>query len=208
MNTERSIRSLVSDVLGQLQRLHYSEETRANYRRFYNRLLSFADTTGEGVYSEGLGNRFLQSICKFDLDSCTLSSHRTFRSQARCIRVLGDYQLHRAILRRRTTKTAYVRTPQFAEALETYRKECVQRGYSPQGMRGRMYRTELFIDYLDDHGITSLSSLTGHHLSDYIRTVAGYHKKSIAAILTALRSFLTFLYLRGNYRATPRSQAP
>jgi len=197
MNPERSIRNLVAEVLAQLERLNYSENTRTGYRRFYNQLIRFADSTGESVYSETLGNRFLRMNYTFDLDSYTVSSHRSFRNQARCIRVLGDYQLHGAILRRRTTKAPYARTPQFAEALEAYRKECVRRNYSQQGMRGRMYRTELFIDYLDDHGITSLSSLTGHHLSDYIRTVAGYHKKSITAILTTLRSFLRFLYLDG-----------
>jgi site-specific recombinase XerD len=113
------------------------------------------------------------------------------------MRVLGDYQLHGVILRRRTTKTPYARTPQFEEALNAYYKECMRRNYSQQGMRTQVYRTKLFIDYLDDHGITSLSLLTVHHLSDYIRTVAGYHQKSISAILTTLRSFLSFLYLQG-----------
>jgi integrase/recombinase XerD len=208
MNQERSIRKLVSDVLGQLQRLHYSEETRTNYRRFYNRLIKFADGTGEEVYSESLGNRFLQMLYRFDLDNYTVSLHRSFRNQARCMRILGDYQLHGAILRRRTTKAPYARTPRFAEALEAYRTECVLRNYAQQGMRGRLYRTELFINYLDDHGITSLSSLTGHHLSDYIRTVAGYHAKSISAILTTLRSFLRFLYLNGYHEKDLSGDVP
>jgi len=196
MKPERTIRNLVSDVLGELERLNYSENTRNGYRRLYRRFVDFADGTGESVYSEGLGNRFLRSSYKFDLDSYTVSSHRTFRSQARCIRVLGDYQLHGAILRRRTTKIPHERTPQFAEALKGYYQECGQQNYSAQGMRSRIYRIELFIDYLDDHDITSLSLLTSRHLSDYIRTVGGYHKKSISAILTTLRSFLKFLYLR------------
>jgi integrase/recombinase XerD len=208
MNTERPIRKLVAEVLGELDRLRYSKGTRDGYRRLYNRLVRFADSTGERVYSEGLGNRFLQKNYKFDLDIYTISLHHSFRNQARCIRVLGDYQLHGAILRRRTTRTPYERTPQFAEVLKAYYKECVQRNYSPQGMRSRIYRTELLIDYLDDHGITSLSSLAGHHLSDYIRTVAGYHRKSISAILTTLRSFLTFLYLRGYYEKDLSGDVP
>jgi site-specific recombinase XerD len=208
MKAERSIRDLVSEVLGELERLNYSEETRNGYRRFYRRLIEFADDTGESVYSEGLGNRFLRSSYKFDLDSYTGSSHRTFRGQARCIRVLGDYQLHGAILRRRTTKTPYEKTPQFAEALKVYYKECEQRNYSAQGMRGRIYRVELFIGYLDDHRITSLSLINSLHLSDYIRTVAGYHKKSISAILTTLRSFLKFLYLRGYHEKDLSADAP
>ena len=193
MKPERPIRKLVSEVLEELERLSYSESTRNSYRRFYCRFVDFADGTGDSIYSEDLGNRFLRSSYKFDLDSYAVSSHRTFRNQARCIRVLGDYQLHGAILRRRTTKIPHERTPQFAEALKDYYNECGQRNYSAQGMRTRIYRIELFIDYLDDHDIASLSLLTSHHLSGYIRTVAGYHKKSISAILTTLRSFLKFL---------------
>lgn len=208
MKQERSIRNLVSEVLGELERLNYSENTRNSYQRFYRRVVDFADSTEESGYSEGLGNRFLRSFYKFDLDSYTASSHRTFRNQARCIRVLGDYQLHGAILRRRTTKIPHERTPQFTEALKAYYKECGQRNYSVQGMRGRIHRIELFIDYLDDHGITSLSLLTSRHLSDYVRTVAGYHKKSISAILTTLRSFLKFLYLRSYHEKDLSADVP
>jgi site-specific recombinase XerD len=71
-----------------------------------------------------------------------------------------------------------------------------------------MYRAELFIDYLDDHGITSLSSLTGRHVSEYVRTVAGYHTKSISAILTTLRSFLRFLYLNGHHEKDLSGDVP
>lgn len=75
-------------------------------------------------------------------------------------------------------------------------------------MRGRIYRVELFIDYLDDHRITSLSLLNSLHLLDYIRTVAGYQKKPISAILTTLRSFLNFLYLRGYHEKDLSANVP
>lgn len=122
MNSGTSIRKLVSEVLAELERLNYAENTRNTYRRFYNRLLAFADSIGETLYSEDLGNTFLRLHHNFDLDSYTTSAHRTFRGQARCIRVLGDYQLHGAILRRRTTKAPYEKTPQFAEALVAFQK--------------------------------------------------------------------------------------
>ncbi len=208
MNTERPIRKLVAEVLGELDRLRYSKSTRDGYRRLYNRLIGFADSTGQKVYSELLANRFLRENYEFDLDSYTVSSHRSFRNYARCIRVLGDYQLHGAILRRRTTKTPYVRTPEFAEALKVYYRKCAERNYSLQGMRSRTYRTELFLDYLDDRGVTSLSSLASHHLSDYVRTVAGYHVKSISATLTALRSFVRFLYLHGYHQKDLSGDVP
>jgi site-specific recombinase XerD len=208
MSPKVPIRKLVAEVLAELERLNYAENTRDTYRRFYNRLITFADSIGETVYSEELGNTFLRMHHQFDLDSYTTSSHSTFRGQARCIRVLGDYQLHGAIMRRKTTKDPYERTPQFAEALEGYQKVCVQRNYSEQGMRTRIYRVRLFIDYLDDCGLASLSLLTAQHLSDYTRTIAGYHKKSISAILTTLRSFLKFLYLKGYHEKDLSDDVP
>jgi len=208
METKKTIRNLVTDVLGELERLHYAKNTRAAYRRLYRRLIDFADSAGEKVYSENLGNQFLRSSYAFDFDDYTTSLHRSFRNEARFIRVLGDYQLHGAILRRRTTKTPYRRIAEFTGALNAYCEECRRRDYSDQGMRTRIYRTELFIDYLSDHGIVSLSSLTGRQVSDYTRTVAGYHRKSISAILTTLRSFLTFLYLAGYHERNLSDQVP
>ncbi len=74
MKPERTIRNLVSDVRGELERLNYSENTRHGYRRLYRRFVDFADGTGESVYSEGLGNRFLRASYKFDLHSYTVLS--------------------------------------------------------------------------------------------------------------------------------------
>jgi len=208
MSSKIPIKELVSAVLAELKRLNYSENTLNLYRRFYNRLITFADDLGETVYSEDLGNKYLRVHHHFDLDSYKPFSHRTFRGQARCIRVLGDYQLHGAIMRRRTTKDPYERTPQFVEALVAFQKECELRNYSDQGMRTRIYRTRLFIDYLDDCGLSSLSLLTARHLSDYTRTIAGYHKKSVSAILTTLRSFLRFLYLKGYHEKDLSDDVP
>lgn len=171
MNSKIHIQELVSKVLSELQRLNYSEGTCNLYRSFYNQLLAYADSIGETVYSEDLGNRYLKEHYHFDLESHTLLLTRKFRAQVRYIRVLGDYQLHGAILRRRTTKTPYEKTPQFVEALHAYQKECEQRNYSAQGMRTRIYRTRLFIDYLDDRQVSCLSLLTAEHLSDVLSLV-------------------------------------
>jgi site-specific recombinase XerD len=50
--------------------------------------------------------------------------------------------------------------------------------------------------------------LTAQHLSNYTRTIAGYHKKSISAILTTLRSFLKFLYLKGYHEKDLSDDVP
>jgi site-specific recombinase XerD len=208
MNSKIPIRELVSDVLAELKRLNYSENTLNTYRRFYNRLITFADSRKETNYSEELGNTFLKTQYKFDLNNCDSTLPRTVRSKARFIRVLGDYQLHGVILRRKPTKAPYVRPPQFADALIAFEKECVLRNYSKGGMRTRIDRLRLFIDYLDDCGLTSLSELTAQELSNYTATLVGYNSKSVAAVLTVLRTFLKFLCLKGYHPKDLSSDVP
>jgi len=65
-----TISELVSDVLAELRRLRYSENTLNTYRRFYNRLITFADSRKETNFSEELGNAFLKTHYKFDLNNC------------------------------------------------------------------------------------------------------------------------------------------
>ena len=105
MHTENPIRLLVAEVLGELERLRYSKSTRTGYRRFYCRVIDFVDSVGERSYSDSLGNRFLQAKYQLNIDGYSISLHSSFRNETRFIRVLGDYQIHGAILRRRTTKT-------------------------------------------------------------------------------------------------------
>ncbi|MDH7578653.1 MAG: site-specific integrase, partial [Bacillota bacterium] len=72
----------------------------------------------------------------------------------------------------------------------------------------RIDRLRLFIDYLDDCGLTSLSELTAQELTNYTVTLVGYNSKSVAAVLTVLRTFLKFLYLKGYHPKDLSSDVP
>lgn len=58
-----------------------------------------------------------------------------------------------------------------------------------------MQRLFFFIDYLDSRSVQKSNDITAEMISDYVKTIYKYHEKSIAAILTALRVYLRFLYL-------------
>ena len=197
MYSKKPIEELVTCILQELERRNYAENSRNCYRTFYNRVVKFAKSKGEEYYSEDIGRNFLESSYNFKLSDYGKAIPRRLRSPVRFIRVLGDYQLHGSIVRRHSNKKPYKYPEQYTDVLMAFEQECNRRGYSPQGMRTRMRCLRAFVDYLDDQGVSSCDHISGHELSQYTATLVGYNSKTVAAILTIIRTFLKFLYLNG-----------
>jgi integrase/recombinase XerD len=194
METRLPIEELVTKVLLELERLNYSYNSLCGFRAFYKRVIVFANEKEELYFSEELGKDFLKE--KYN---CTVNYYREampkeFRGPIRRIRVLGDYQLHRVIIRRIVKKPGYIKPPQFEKELAAYERECENNEYSKRGLRTRMQRLFFFIDYLDGRRVQNANDITAEMLSDYVKTIYAHHEKSIASILTTLRVYLRFLY--------------
>ena len=61
MSNGMPIQDAVDRVLAELQRLQYSETSQTAYRRFYQRVLAYADAHGVTPYSEALGRQFVEA---------------------------------------------------------------------------------------------------------------------------------------------------
>lgn len=196
METKMQIEELVVKVLSELERLNYSNNTISSYRTFYNRFITFVKEKKDNYFSEELGRRFLEEKYNCTINYYTEAMPKSLRHIIRMIRVLGDFQLHGVIIRRIVKKPAYVKPPQFEKELKEYENECEENEYSRRGLRTRMQRLYFFIDYLDGRNIQNVNEITGQIISDYVKTICANHEKSMAAILTTLRVFLNFLYLK------------
>jgi site-specific recombinase XerD len=194
METKIPIQEMVDQVLAELERLNYSYNSLCGFRAFYKRVISFANEKGETYFSEELGRDFLKEKYGCTVNYYEQAMPKSFKGPIRRIRVLGDFQLHGVVLRRIVKKPGYVNPPQFNEVLTAYKKECEVNEYSKRGLRTRLQRLYFFIDYLDAKGIQDVDSITPDIISNYVITIYPHHEKSIAAILTALRMFLKFLY--------------
>src|SRR5690625_1922065 len=194
METKTSIEELVSKVLSELEKLGYAYNTLCGYRAFYKRVIKFAKEKNEIYFSEALGREFLKEEYNCTVDYYKKAMPKGLKGPIRRIRVLGDYQLHGVIIRRIVKKKGYVKPPQFEKELIAYEKECEINEYSKRGLRTRMHRLFLFIDYLDSRGVLKSNDINPEIISDYVKTIYKYHEKSIASILTALRVYLRFLY--------------
>ena len=197
MDSKKPIEELVAAVLKELERLNYAKGTHNQYKWFYNSVIRFANNEGEQFYSEELGNNFLKCRYGFSLFGCKKPVSKALRGPVRIIRVLGDYQLHGAILRRHSTKEPSECPQQFSDVLMDFEEECARRCYSPHTIYSLMKRVRGLIDYLDNQEVVSCAHITGSHLSQYVRTLAGYNSKTVGTLLTSVRLFLKFLYLKG-----------
>ncbi|MGP4073297.1 site-specific integrase [Piscibacillus sp. B03] len=158
-------------------------------------MIAFAKERNEIYFSEVLGRDFLSEKYNCTIDYYKEVMPKGLKGPIRRIKVLGDYQLHRVIIRRIVKKSGYIKPEQFKAELTAYERECENNEYSKRGLRTRMQRLFFFIDYLDNRNVQNSNEITAEMISDYVKTIYRYHEKSIASILTTLRVYLRFLYL-------------
>lgn len=192
-----TLEELIDTVLQKMSEMDYAKQTILNYQRFYRRFLNFANERNEVYFTENLGSSFLLENYGCTHDTIHENSPtKKICVQVRYIRVLGDYQIHGIILRRKLGPTAASVCPkQFQTAFNGYLEECQSRNLSEQGNYSRMNRIRHFIFYLNEHGIDDCNRIDATILAEYIRTFINYSSKSMTSTMVAIRCFLQYLYL-------------
>lgn len=160
MLEHQTIEELVEQVLAELKRLGYAQNTQLIYRRFYNRVLHYAKLRGVEHYSEAFGRDFFEATYGCQWTELPQPTPRKFRPPIRFLASLTDVQLHGTVVRRRPKNSPYQAPPAFLSALEAFTVECQRRGYSPYGQRTRMGRLRLFLSFLAAEDVTP-DTLTG-----------------------------------------------
>lgn len=205
MDNRPVLDDLVANVLAELLRLQYSDGSRTGYRRFYQRVLAYARVHDIREYSEAFARRFFEDTFEVTMEALPQPAPQKFCLALRYLRCLGDYQLHGTVFRRQVKKAPYRAPDAYRTVLDVFARECDRRGYSPQGDRTRWHRIRVFVDYLATQGIGP-EAISARHLSNYTATLMGCHPKTVAAMLTHVRTFLRFLYHAG-YHALDLSGA-
>lgn len=191
------IGELVRVVLAKMKELNYSKTTLTNYRRFFNRVLRFAKDRKVIHYSEEFGSDFLKEYFHCNIDTIhDVAPTKNLKAPIRYIRVLGDFQLHGIILRRKLGPLAAAPCPrQFEQGFQSYCIECQNRHLSIQGNYSRFNRIKNLLFFLDDHSIHSYNAISPAFLSNYVKTFVNLTSKSVKASLVAMRCFFRHLYL-------------
>jgi len=188
---------LLSDLEQELLRLGYTEGSMKFYRRRWKQLTEFAQKRGEYHYTEQLGIDFVLEQFGITQDDFgrTLSQSQT--QELRVIRMVGDFQMHRAVLRRYYKHKKILTEPVFIEASDRFKSFCAAKEYSNVTIDHYVKQSAYFMDYLTAQKISGFDDITLDMINAYIRTLASFTYKTVEQNICSLRAFFRFLNQEG-----------
>lgn len=188
---------LISELDQELLRLGYTKGSMTFYRRRWNQLMAYAEDCGECLYTEQLAMDFVQEFFGITQDDFARTLPQAETQELRVIRMVGDFQLHHAVLRRYLKHKAILTDPFFLEASRQFQGYCEKKGYSKVTTDHYVKQSAYMMDYLAAQGMKDFSSATLDIINAYIRTLAGFTYKTVEQHICSLRCFFRFLYQQG-----------
>lgn len=185
--------TLINDLEQEMLRLGYTEGTMNFYRRRWKMLRQFAQEQGEIYYSERLGIDFVEKHFQiFEKDfNRTLSQSET--QELRVIRMIGNFQLHRTILRRYYKHKKILTDPYFIEISSLFKQHCIDKEYSDVTVDHYVKQSARFMDYLSSQKVMDCKGINISVINNYIKTLAGYTYKTVEQNICSLRAFFRFI---------------
>jgi len=112
----QTLHKLLQDLGQELLRLGYTKGSMTFYRNRWRKLEDFADRKRQINYSEQLGIDFVHEYFGIPQDDFSQTLNQAQTQELRVIRMVGDFQLHHAILRRYTSSCIKLRFPKKLES--------------------------------------------------------------------------------------------
>jgi site-specific recombinase XerD len=186
---------LVSNACEYMRKAQYDAETIALYRRTWKRLKRFA---GNEKYSPRLGNRFVISEATELSPYC---SHREEKKDLRQIRraveFLSEFFLYGKVQSAHQGKKVEG-TEGLQALLRGYETYCAKyRQNNASTVQNKRRHAERFLQAVSGHIGSRLERLEAIHLSQFIQSHGNLQKTSLVAMVSDLRDFLRYLWIKG-----------
>ena len=204
----QTLATLLGELEQELLRLGYTPGSMNFYRREWKKLQLFAAEKGELHYSEKLGMEFIEALYKITDGPQVRKMKASEVYKLRVIRMIGDFQLHRSILRRYYKHKEILTQPFFIDVLSQFHQFCKRRDYSDVTTEHYTKQSARFMDFLSARRIESFEPLNLELINDYIKTLAGYMYKTVEQNICSLRRFCYFLYETGYVEVDYSSRLP
>lgn len=188
---------LISELEQELLRLGYTKGSMTFYRRRWNQLMAYAEDRGECYYTEQLGMDFLKEFFGVTQEDFSRTLPQAETQEIRVIRMVGDFQLHHAVLRRYLKHKEILATPFFVDIRSRFQSSCEKKGYSQVTTEHYVKQSSYLMDYLAAQGMNDFTAVTLDTVNAYIRTLAGFSYKTVEQHICSLRAFFRFLYQEG-----------
>ena len=188
---------LISELEQELLRLGYTKGSMTFYRRRWNQLMAYAEDRGECYYTEQLGMDFLKEFFGVTQEDFSRTLPQAETQEIRVIRMVGNFQLHHAVLRRYLKHKEILTTPFFVDIRSRFQSSCEKKGYSQVTTEHYVKQSSYLMDYLAAQGMNDFTAVTLDTVNAYIRTLAGFSYKTVEQHICSLRAFFRFLYQEG-----------
>ena len=188
---------LISGLEQELRRLGYTKGSMTFYRRRWNQLMAYAEDLGECYYTEQLGMDFLKEFFGITQEDFSRTLPQAETQEIRVIRMVGDFQLHHAVLRRYLKHKEILTAPFFVDIRSRFQSSCEKKGYSRVTTEHYVKQSSYLMDYLAAQGMNDFTAVTLDTVNAYIRTLAGFSYKTVEQHICSLRAFFRFLYQEG-----------
>jgi site-specific recombinase XerD len=204
-----SLERLVTEALSEIERLGYSRRSRNRYRAIWEHLIEFSNRNKLGdKFSGDLTVRFLEEYLVGD-EQKERPGQSWRKHMVWGIRVLADFAETGHIERAFAEVEAIHLVPAMQNTLRDYLQYCKDRLYlRPGTLHGRTTELTIFLDFLHSKRARTLEQIQAADLSEFISCRADLplgrirrdqwlEPKTVARIVSDMRSFLRFLTMRG-----------
>lgn len=199
----------IAAALDHMRGLGFTADTITKHRRVWTRFSRFvADAGAPGRISHDLIVQFLatRGIVEPCAGGSLRSGQRLYRA---AMRMLEEFSLHGCYQRRRSKHKSIVLSAAGQQVLCDYERFCnTHLGVSPRTMRLRRRDITMFLHFMDSHRVPSLSAVSPLLLSSFLASRAHLQSRTLALIVSNLRSFLRFLATQGTVPASLTEQVP
>src|SRR5207302_7826775 len=135
---------------------------------------------GQIYYTEQLGIDFVQEYFDIPQDEYSRTLNQAQTQELRVIRMVGDFQLHHAVLRRSLKHRKRLTDPYFIETSRQFAEDCVAaRAYATSTVGHYTKQSDSFMDYLAARGMHDFSGISMETIHAYILTLSGFSYKTV-----------------------------
>ncbi|MBU7008544.1 transposase InsO family protein [Peptococcaceae bacterium DYL19] len=157
----QKLHKLLQDLEQELLRLGYTKGSMTFYRNRWRKLKDFADKKGQEYYTEQLGIDFVQEYFGITQDDFSRTLNQAQTQELRVILMVGDFQLHHAVLRRYLKHRKLLTNPYFIETSKRFEDYCVStKDYSKSTVVHYTKQSGYFMDYLLAQGMHDFSCIS------------------------------------------------
>jgi site-specific recombinase XerD len=208
ISRDLSLKRLTSDALGEIERLGYSRRSRNRYRAIWEHLVEFSDRSKLGdEFTGDVAMRFLE---EYRVDEEMGTQGQSWRKHIVWgVRVLADFAKTGRIERAFADVDAIHLVPAMQNTLSDYIQYCKDRLHLRSStLHGRTTELTIFLDFLHSRKARTLDQIQAVDLSEFVSCRADLplgkirrdhwlEPKTVARIVSDMRSFLRFLTMRG-----------